>query len=64
MLFETPTIKDAKVELGLLVRSFRKRDKLSRQDLAEKLNLSRITIQNFRIRKKITIYALYAAERE
>ena len=58
MLFKTLTIKDAKVELGLLVKSFRKREKLSRQDLAEKLNLSRITIQNLESGKNFTIDTL------
>ena len=58
MLFETPTIKVVKVELGLLVKSFRKREKLSRQDLAEKLNLSRITIQNLESGKNFTIDTL------
>ena len=58
MLFETLTIKDAKVELGPLVKSFRMREKLSRQDLAEKLNLSRITIQNLESGKNFTIDTL------
>jgi len=58
MLFKTLTIKDVKVELGLLVKSFRKREKLSRQDLAEKLNLSRITIQNLESGKNFTIDTL------
>ncbi len=41
-----------------LVKSFRKREKLSRQDIAEKLNLSRITIQNLESGKNFTIDTL------
>ena len=39
-------IKDVKSEIGQLVKSLRKKQKLSQQELAEQLDLSRITIQN------------------
>ena len=58
MLFETPTLKVAKVELGLLVKSFQKREKLSTQDLAEKPHLSWIMIQNLESGKNFTIDTL------
>ena len=51
-------IKDVKLEVGHLVKCYRKREKLSRQDLAEKLNLSRITIQNLESGKNVTIDTL------
>ncbi len=51
-------IKDVKSELGQLVKSYRKREKLSRQELADKLELSRITIQNLESGKNFTIDTL------
>jgi transcriptional regulator with XRE-family HTH domain len=45
-MFIQPTkIKDVKVEIGQLVKAFRKREKISQQDLAVKLDISRLTIQ-------------------
>ena len=58
MFLESVKIKDVKLEIGQLVRSHRKREKLSRQDLAEKLDLSRITIQNLESGKNFTIDTL------
>ena len=51
-------IKDVKVEIGQLVKSFRKRDRISQEELAEKLDLSRITIQNLESGKNFTIDTL------
>lgn len=51
-------IKDVKSEIGQLVKSYRKQHKLSQQDLAEKLELSRITIQNLESGKNFTIDTL------
>ena len=48
-------IKDVKAEIGQLVKSYRKKQKLSQQDLAELLDLSRITIQNLESGKNFTI---------
>jgi transcriptional regulator with XRE-family HTH domain len=54
-------IKDVKSEIGLLVKSCRKGEKLSMQELAEKLELSRITIQNLESGKNFTIDTLLKA---
>jgi transcriptional regulator with XRE-family HTH domain len=51
-------IKDVKLEIGQLVKSYRKQQKLSQQDLAEQLELSRITIQNLESGKNFTIDTL------
>ena len=51
-------IKDVKSEIGLLVKSYRKEQKLSQQELAELLELSRITIQNLESGKNFTIDTL------
>jgi transcriptional regulator with XRE-family HTH domain len=51
-------IKDVKSEIGKLVKSCRKRQKLSQQDLAEELELSRITIQNLESGKNFTMDTL------
>jgi transcriptional regulator with XRE-family HTH domain len=48
-------IKDVKSEIGQLVKSLRKKQKLSQQELAEQLDLSRITIQNLESGKNFTI---------
>ena len=48
-------IKDIKLEVGQLVKSFRKQGKISQQELAELLDLSRITIQNMEAGKNFTI---------
>lgn len=58
MLAANLKIKDVKSEIGQLVKSCRKREKLSRQELAEKLDLSRITIQNVESGKNFTIDTL------
>ncbi len=51
-------IKDVKTEIGQLVMFYRKQQKLSRQELAEQLDLSRITIQNLESGKNFTIDTL------
>ncbi len=51
-------IKDVKSEIGHLIKSYRKQQKLSQQDLAEQLELSRITIQNLESGKNFTIDTL------
>ena len=51
-------IKDVKSEIGQLVKSYHKQQKLSQQDLAEQLELSRITIQNLESGKNFTIDTL------
>ena len=52
-------IKDVKLEIGQLIKSYRKQQKLSQQDLAAQLELSRITIQNLESGKNFTIDTLH-----
>ena len=58
MLTKNLKIKDVKSEIGQLVKSLRKKQKLSQQELAEQLDLSRITIQNLESGKNFTIDTL------
>ena len=51
-------IKDVKSEIGQLVKSYRKQQKLTQQELADQLELSRITIQNLESGKNFTIDTL------
>ena len=55
MLAGNLKIKDVKTEIGQLVKSLHKKQKLSQQELAEQLDLSRITIQNLESGKNFTI---------
>lgn len=48
-------IKDVKIEMGALVKGLRKQNKLTQEELAKALNLSRITIQNLESGKNFTI---------
>jgi transcriptional regulator with XRE-family HTH domain len=58
MFVNSIKIKDVKSEIGLLVKSFRKLENISQQELADKLGLSRITIQNLESGKNFTIDTL------
>ncbi|MES2618043.1 MAG: helix-turn-helix transcriptional regulator [Bacteroidota bacterium] len=58
MRLETVTIKDVKLAIAELTRTMRKQQSLSRSDLAEQLNLSRITIQNLETGQNVTIDTL------
>ncbi len=58
MLINSPKIKDVKLEIGHLVKLYRKSEKISQQELADKLGLSRITIQNLESGKNFTIDTL------
>ena len=51
-------IKDVKSEIGQLVKSYRKQQRLTQQELADQLALSRITIQNLESGKNFTIDTL------
>jgi transcriptional regulator with XRE-family HTH domain len=55
MLFEIITIKDIKLSIGKICREKREAQKLSRDELATLLNLSRSTIQNIEMGKNSTI---------
>lgn len=52
------TIKEVKNQIGALVKILRDRDGLTQEELAEKLNLSRVTIQNLESGKNPTIETL------
>lgn len=52
------TIKEVKNQIGALVKTLRNRDGLTQEELAEKLNLSRLTIQNLESGKNPTIETL------
>ena len=54
MFSESIKIKDVKLEIGKLVRSLRKRENISQEQLAELLELSRITIRNLESGKNAT----------
>ncbi len=58
MLFQNTNIKNVKLELGSLVKLLRKQNKLSQQELADLLDISRITIQNLEQGKNFTIDTL------
>ncbi len=58
MFTDNLKIKDVKSEIAQLVKSYRKQQKLSQQELADQLELSRITIQNLESGKNFTIDTL------
>ncbi len=58
MLFKPLKIKDCKIEIGQWIKVLRKQAKLSQQELADTLNVSRITIQNVEAGKNFTIDTL------
>ena len=51
-------IKDVKSEIAQLVKSYRKQQRLTQQELADQLALSRITIQNLESGNNFTIDTL------
>lgn len=57
-MFNVVTIKNVKTEIGQSVRKARKWNKLSQQELADRLNVSRVTIQNLESGKNFTIDTL------
>ena len=52
------TIKDLKIQIGQWAKQLRKREKLSQDELAKTLKLSRITVQNLESGKNITLDTL------
>lgn len=58
MFNESVKIKDIKLQIGQLIKVLRKKNKLSQEDLAQLLDLSRITIQNLESGKNFTIDTL------
>ena len=57
-MFNKIKIKDVKIRIGQSVKIIRKSNKLTQQELAELLDLSRITIQNLESGKNFTIDTL------
>lgn len=55
MNIEVTNVKDVKMTLAKLSRVMRKSQSLSRSELAEQLNISRITIQNLEAGQNVTI---------
>jgi transcriptional regulator with XRE-family HTH domain len=45
-MFDNVTVKDVKLQVGMLVKTLRNQASLTQEQLAEKLSLSRVTIQN------------------
>ncbi|MFB0947155.1 MAG: transcriptional regulator with XRE-family HTH domain [Spirosomataceae bacterium] len=58
MFDEQVKIKDVKTEIGQFVRVIRKRHDLTQEELAQLLNISRITVQNLEAGKNFTIDTL------
>lgn len=58
-MIDTVTIKDVKLRIGDLAKLMRKRENLTQEQLAEKLALSRITIQNLEAGKNATADTLF-----
>jgi DNA-binding XRE family transcriptional regulator len=55
MNFSSIRVSDVKVEIGILIKKMRTNRKLTQEELANQLNLSRITIQNIERGKNFTI---------
>ena len=58
MPFNLSTAQDVKLDIGVWLRLMRKSRKLSQEELASELGLSRITLQNAENGKNITIDTL------
>jgi len=54
-MIDAVTIRDVKLQLGALCRQNRQRHRMTQKDLAEALDLSRFTIQNFENGKNATL---------
>lgn len=57
-MFDATTIQSVKNRTGTLVRLLRDREQLTQEQLAEKLGLSRLTIQNLEAGKNPTMDTL------
>lgn len=58
MPFNLSTAQDVKLDIGVWLRLMRKSRKLSQEELASELGMSRITLQNAENGKNITIDTL------
>jgi len=57
-MFKTVEIKDVKLEIGRLIKTDRKKRKLTQIEVADSLGVSRNTIQNLESGKNFTIDTL------
>lgn len=55
MIFEKASIKEVKIEIGLLCKQMRQTHRLTQQELGDALGLSRFTIQNFESGQNATL---------
>ena len=55
MNFSNIRVSDVKINIGTLIKKMRAKRKLTQEDLAKRLNLSRITIQNIERGNNFTI---------
>jgi len=55
MGFSNVRVSDVKINIGTLIKKMRAKRKLTQEDLAKRLNLSRITIQNIERGNNFTI---------
>jgi transcriptional regulator with XRE-family HTH domain len=55
MNFSNVRVSDVKINIGTLIKKMRANKKLTQEDLAKQLNLSRITIQNIERGNNFTI---------
>lgn len=55
MNFSAIRVSDVKINIGMLIKKMRVKKKLSQEELAKRLNLSRITIQNIERGNNFTI---------
>lgn len=63
-MFENIEIKDVKIEVGRLVKSVRKQRNLTQTEVAERLGVSRNTVQNLETGKNFTINTLFKVLKE
>lgn len=63
-MFENIEIKDVKIEVGRLVKSVRKQRNLTQTEVAERLGVSRNTVQNLETGKNFTINTLFKILKE
>lgn len=57
-IIEPITVKHVKLEVGQLIRQTRKAHRLNQDELADVLNMSRITISNLELGKNTTLDTL------
>jgi len=58
-MIEFVSIKDVKLRIGALVKLLRKQEKLTQEELAVKLSLSRITVKNLELGGNATLDTLF-----